>query len=644
MQQTDDDKAVERGMDAQPDASNSPSASASASASFLSMGLDARLQRALKKRGYVVPTAVQARMVPLALDGKDVLARAATGSGKTLAYLLPALHRLLVDEVDHNSSDKSSNHARALILVPTKELCAQVAEEASSLAMLAGGSLRVANFALSPNATAADIIISTPAKARQAMHEGRILLNNLEIVILDEADLLLSYGYEQDIKDIAAQLPRAAQCFLLSATANTQLKELQQLVLHNPVVLNVEEENAAAGNTGARAVQHFAICCKESDKLLHALAVLKLGLVPRRVLIFVNTVDGAFRLRLFLERFGIRAALLNAELPLNSRHHMLLQMEILKMFPLALLQFNRGLFDYLIATDDTRAVAHEAQDADGNKKKSKKSSGDSEYGVVRGVDFKEVRTVFNYDMPSTAESYVHRVGRTGRAGAAGLALSFVRPQDEEVAVAAAAAVKTDALAPFPSLTSAAVDALRYRAEDTARAVTRAAVKEARAKELKLELLNSERLKTFFEDHPADRALLLHDTPLSKHPTAPELKQVPSYLQDPTASAAGAAVQSAEAAAGSRQRGLQTRLLQKRRKQTMDPLKSFAFAKVRDGVDERPDVVAALVGTRWQKQQDKRKKRKRGAGGEGRASEGTKKATYAGKPHALNKDRHKRKRQ
>ncbi|PNH04028.1 DEAD-box ATP-dependent RNA helicase 16 [Tetrabaena socialis] len=245
--------------------------------SFQDLGLDPRLLRALGKRGFTKPTPVQLEAIPRTLEGKDVVARAQTGSGKTLAYLLPLLHKLL-------SADDVRGSFRAIVLVPTRELCQQV--------------------------------------------------------------------------------PRSCQCILMSATVSADVERLQKLVLHNPIALNLTA--GAAGGGGAEAggagrdgtslasgsgmaseIQHFYIQCPRADKLLHVLALLRLGLVRKKALLFVNTVDEGVRLRLFLEAFGVRPALLNAELPLNSRSHILAS-------------FNRGLFDYLIATDDVYAPAHDA--------------------------------------------------------------------------------------------------------------------------------------------------------------------------------------------------------------------------------------------------------------------------------------------
>ncbi|KAL3136078.1 hypothetical protein ABBQ32_007103 [Trebouxia sp. C0010 RCD-2024] len=340
------------------------------------------------------------------------------------------------------------------------------------------------------------------------------------------------------------------------------------------------------------------------------MVLLKLGLVQRKVLLFISSINEGYRLRLFLEAFGIKSAVLNSELPLNSRHHILQA-------------FNKGLFDFLIATDDPtkqdtqkmgplavdgttnlaasnrqlpEATAEVAREAAGEGagtpgddgdveaaapdhawtetaaavkstevepkklarqgklkagKKRKRAEGDrAEYGVTRGVDFRGVKTVINVDTPASVASYVHRVGRTGRAGQSGVALTLFTPQDTNLQTQLSSSLRPRHLSelqstgaaeeedgtgmqPFTHLTKAAVEALRYRAEDIARSITKSVVKEARAKELRLELLNSQRLKAFFEEHPGDLALLQHDKPLAKGNSAPHLKHIPAYLRDPT---------------------------------------------------------------------------------------------------------------
>ncbi|XP_059640091.1 DEAD-box ATP-dependent RNA helicase 16 isoform X2 [Cornus florida] len=505
--------------------------------SFEDLGLDPRLIRALTKKNIDKPTPIQRVAIPLILEGKDVVARAKTGSGKTFAYLLPMLQKILSE-----SAPKEKLAPTAFVLVPTRELCQQVYYEALSLIELCRVQLKVVQLTSTMSASELrtalagppDILVSTPACIQTCLSKGVLqplsVHDALSILILDEADLLLSYGYEEDLKALTVHVPRRCQCLLMSATSSAR------------------------------------------DKLVHILALLKLELVQKKVLIFTNTIDMGFRLKLFLEQFGIKSAVLNAELPQNSRLHILES-------------FNAGLFDYLIATDDGQSKEKEQADGESHveRRKSRKHAKqklDSEFGVVRGIDFKNVHTVINFDMPQSAGGYVHRIGRTGRAYNTGASVSLVSQEEmetfEEIKSFFGESENKDSkfIAPFPLLTKNAVESLRYRAEDVARSVTKIAVRESRAQDLRNEILNSEKLKAHFHDNPKDLDLLKHDKVLSKKTPAPHLRDVPEYLLDPTTQEASKIVKLARAAMGNtnsaRRKGLKGKFRKNR-----DPLKTFS---------------------------------------------------------------------
>ncbi|KAK9802873.1 hypothetical protein WJX72_007990 [[Myrmecia] bisecta] len=574
-------------------AAEAAAVSAAAPLTFDDLGLDPRLLRALDKKAYQRPTLVQRECIPKALEGHDLIARAHTGSGKTMAYLLPIMHKIL-----SVPKDKQASAWQALVLVPTRELSQQVKEEADTIAancgkLQCGREMSITAIAGDGPVSAlrnvflsvGQIVVSTPGRIADGLAAGLVRPQHLQpndrsrqaglsTFVLDEADLMLSMeGYDRDLQAIAPQIPRSCQCLLMSATTNDDVERLQKLVLHNPLTLNLLAPTAQGlgnegGTSGASAdISHFQVRCDRQDKMLHVMVILKLGLVRKKVLLFVNSIDAGIKLRLFLESFGIRSAVLNAELPLNSRHHILQE-------------FNKGLFDNLIATDEAASKADEVatakpvsnrkrkhlQQKQQQHKKRKGMPGDedgAEFGVTRGIDFKGVRTVINVDAPADVSGYVHRVGRTGRAGQAGVAVSLFTPedtallQDLEPALSAAAADQPEAdaatvaadgqeaaaaskhgLRLFARLTRASVEGLRYRAEDVARSLTKAVIKDARAKELRLELLNSQRLQAHFEDHPGDLALLKHDKPLAKAQNAPHLKHIPAYLKDSAAASAG----------------------------------------------------------------------------------------------------------
>lgn len=625
-------------------------------ADFSALGLDPRILRALSKRGFERPTSVQAEAVPRALEGRDVIARARTGSGKTLAYLLPALHRVL-------QSGKGRSGWQALILVPTKELCEQVREEAATLvahcgeALVASALLAEGIAARGAATSAGQIVVSTPARVAKLVRDGTLaaslLARTLSTLVLDEADLLLSYGYREDIATIAPVIPRSCQCMLMSATSSAEVDTLTQLVLQNPVSLDLLgalpqsiEGNALEAGTKDRAANLNSLA-KDSDtidhrrldlpaacgsggvktemteKLLHLLTLLRLALVQKKVLIFVNSPDSGMRVRLFLEAFGVRASLLSADQPLNSRHHILQE-------------FNKGLFDYLIATDDVhgssstssmdasknKSMGREANTDGGRVRKSSKRKKDAEFGVTRGIDFKGVSTVINFDMPNSFEGYVHRVGRTGRAGLTGTAVTLVAPSETEFADSLGAALsgngsgsvtttsKSSAgLTAFDRITVAAVEGLRYRGEDVARSVTKNVIKEARARDLKVELLNSKRLAEFFEERPRDLALLRHDRPVAAAAAAgaaaPHLKHIPAYLRDPSLQG--------KSFVGSAP-GTEGRLpVHKRRKvKSVDPIKGFTPAPKR-GADRLEQPTEIELRAEAAARKERKALKKRGAG-------------------------------
>ena len=277
--------------------------------------------------------------------------------------------------------------------------------------------------------------------------------------------------------------------------------------------------------------------CIALGKLTRNSPARQLGLLKGKGLFFVNSTNGGYRLKLFLEQFHIRSAVLNAELPLHSR------LNIIE-------QFNIGNFDYLIATDESAHVSDPANesDSDNDEPKRKKSRRkDSDYGVSRGLDFRNVSFVVNVDFPSSPQSYTHRVGRTARGGAKGVALSLVEMESEEQgeilrlvqeeqpqipitgagndtlqAASKNAEDEDDDLPhdiappefqrqPSPlDFDLQEIEGFRYRVEDVSRAVTKTAVRETRAAELRAEVLNSDRLQSHFNDNPADLQLLRHD--------------------------------------------------------------------------------------------------------------------------------------
>ncbi|VAH94766.1 unnamed protein product [Triticum turgidum subsp. durum] len=579
---------------------------------FDELGLDEQLKRALRKKGLTKTTPIQREAIPLILEGKDVVAKAKTGSGKTFAYLLPLLQELLKLCKDGRIRKSAPN---ALILVPTRELCQQVYNEASSLLELCTSKLKIVQVTASMSdkdiklalSGPPNILVTTPACVAACISKGIVqgssIKESLSMMILDEADLLLSYRCEDDLKALVPHIPRSCQSILMSATSSPDIDKLTKLLLHNPFVLTLTEVGHAKDDVVPRNVQQFwiklppifcpQISCSAKDKMLYILSLLKLELIQKKVLIFVNSIDNAFRLRLFLEKFAIRSAVLNAELPQNSRLHIIEA-------------FNARLFDYLIATDDNKTK--EAKQT--NKESKKDSKGprkhlqqtlDAEFGVVRGIDFKNVFTVVNFDMPPNPAGYIHRIGRTGRANKTGASISLVSPEEEDVFEEIEHMLQdvekkdTNCILPFPLLTKNAVESLRYRTQDVARSVTSRDIQEARRQDVKNEILNSEKLKAHFEENPTDLDLLKHDKLLTNKSIPAHLRDVPEYLIDPTTKEASNAVKLSRAAMG---------LDNPRRKKRMgfrsgsgkssDPLRTFSAegksrgrrGKEREGDDRR----------------------------------------------------------
>ncbi|CAA6663022.1 unnamed protein product [Spirodela intermedia] len=491
--------------------------------SFEELGLDPRLIRALLKKNIEKPTLIQQAAIPYILEGKDVFARAHTGSGKTFVYLLPMFHKLFAE----NGLKKSG--PCVFILAPSRELCQQVYSEALSLLEYCRVQLKVVKLTKDmtvKDLTAAladnpEVVVSTPACILSCISRGSLQVKNIQeslsMLILDEADFLFDYQQGNDLQALVPHIPRRCQCLLMSATSSDDVEQWKKLVLHNPVTITLSnDESKDNDDIVPKSIQQFWISCSSSDKLLHILALLKLGLVQKRVLIFVNSIDNGYRLKLFLEQFGLQSAVLNAELPQNSRLH------ILK-------EFNAGFFDYLIATDDKKIK--EEQNAKVDHARSKKS---------KQAKIKQIlNLVINFDMPHSSSGYVHRVGRTGRANSAGTSVSLVSPEEskvfDDIKIMLGDNDKESAksLSPFPFLTKGAVESLRYRAEDVAKGVTRVAIREARAQDLRTEIINSDKLKAHFDNNPRDLDILKHDKVLSKKPPPLHLREVPEYLQDST---------------------------------------------------------------------------------------------------------------
>ncbi|KAF6726174.1 putative ATP-dependent RNA helicase DDX56 [Oryzias melastigma] len=490
---------------------------------FHEMGLDDRLLKAVADLGWSQPTLIQEKAIPLALEGKDLLARARTGSGKTAAYAVPIIQHILTSK-----QSVREQAVRALVLVPTKELGQQVQTMMRQLTSFCSRDVRVADISSKADVSSQrpilmekpDVVVGTPSRVLAHINAHNLDLQaSLEVLVVDEADLIFSFGFEADLKSLLCHLPKIYQSFLMSATFTEDVQALKELLLHNPMVLKLQGSQLPDSSQ----LQQYTIKCEEEDKFLLIYTLLKLGLVRGKTLLFVGAVDRSYRLKLFLEQFSIPACVLNSELPVQSRCHIITQ-------------FNQGFYDIIIATDEqSLSPPAGSSQTKGKEKKNANKGGkakDKEFGVSRGVDFQNVANVINFDFPPTVESYIHRVGRTARADNQGTALSFISHTELPLLAEVEEALSTDnsesVLKPY-QFRMEEIEGFRYRCRDAMRAVTKQAVREARLKEIKQELLNSEKLKTYFDDNPRDLELLRHDKDLHPAVVKPHMKNIPDYL-------------------------------------------------------------------------------------------------------------------
>lgn len=349
--------------------------------SFADLGLMPELVRAVTERGYTEPTAVQARAIPEILAGRDMLAGAQTGTGKTAGFTLPLLQRL-------HATTRTGNAPRALVLTPTRELAAQVAESVRSYGQYL--SLRSAvvfgGMNINPQIDllrrGVDILIATPGRLLDHAQQRTVDLSRVEIFVLDEADRMLDMGFINDIRRVMRLLPGKRQNLMFSATYSEDIRKLAQGLLKNPVEVEVARRNTAVESVAQ--LVHFVPKDTKRALLSH---LIRANEWPQ-VLVFTRTKHGANRLTKQLEEDSISAAAIHGNKSQSAR-------------VAALNGFKQGKIRALVATE----VA------------------------ARGLDIKELPYVVNFELPNVPEDYVHRIGRTGRAGATGTAVSLVAPDE-----------------------------------------------------------------------------------------------------------------------------------------------------------------------------------------------------------------------
>jgi superfamily II DNA/RNA helicase len=369
---------------------NHPSAPTSAPeaapAEFASLPLDPKLQRAISDAGYSHMTPIQAKAIPLVLSGRDVMGAAQTGTGKTAAFSLPLLQKMMRHE---NSSASPARHpVRALVLAPTRELADQVAVNVKAYAK--HSQLRAAvvfgGIDMAPQTAelkrGVEVLIATPGRLLDHIQAKNCQLNQVEYVVLDEADRMLDIGFLPDLQRILSYLPKQRQTLLFSATFSPEIKRLAQSYLQDPLLVEVARPNATASTVEQR---FYSVDADDKRRVVRQLLRQR---DIKQAIVFVNSKLGAARLARSLERDGLRTTALHGDKSQDER---------LK----ALDAFKRGEVDLLVATD----VA------------------------ARGLDIADLPAVFNFDIPFNAEDYVHRIGRTGRAGASGIAISLATRED-----------------------------------------------------------------------------------------------------------------------------------------------------------------------------------------------------------------------
>ena len=354
--------------------------------SFSQLQLDPHLAKAVAEMGYESMTPIQAQAIPVVLSGQDVMGAAQTGTGKTAAFSLPLLQRMIKHE---NSSTSPARHpVRALVLLPTRELADQVAQQVKLYAKYT--QLRCAvvfgGMDMKPQTAelkrGVEVLVATPGRLLDHIEAKTAVLNQVEYVVLDEADRMLDIGFLPDLQRILSYLPKQRTTLLFSATFSPEIKRLANSYLQNPVTIEVARPNQTAST-----VTQLFINVNEDDKRRALKMILKQKEISQ-AFVFVNSKLGCARLARSLEKDGLRTAALHGDKSQDER---------LK----ALEAFKKGEVDLLVCTD----VA------------------------ARGLDIKDVPAVFNFDVPFNAEDYIHRIGRTGRAGAEGLAVSFASASD-----------------------------------------------------------------------------------------------------------------------------------------------------------------------------------------------------------------------
>jgi ATP-dependent RNA helicase RhlE len=351
--------------------------------SFASLGLSEPIVRAVTEIGYTQPTPIQTQAIPAVLSGRDLLAGAQTGTGKTAGFTLPILQRLATTPVARPAAG-GRRTIRVLVLVPTRELAAQVEESVRDYgrhlrftSMTVFGGVNI-NPQISQLRQGVDILVATPGRLLDHVGQRTVDLSSVEILVLDEADRMLDMGFIRDIRKILALLPKKRQNLLFSATFSDEIRTLAHDLLDSPVSIEVARRNAPAEAVAQKVIQ------VDKPRKRELLSKLIKENDWHQVLVFTRTKHGANRLSDLLNKDGVTALAIHGNKSQGARTR-------------ALAEFKDGSLQVLVATDI----------------------------AARGLDIEELPHVVNFEIPNVPEDYVHRIGRTGRAGASGEAISLV---------------------------------------------------------------------------------------------------------------------------------------------------------------------------------------------------------------------------
>ena len=351
---------------------------------FSELGLAEPILRAVSEQGYTTPSPVQAEAIPAIITGRDVMAAAQTGTGKTAGFTLPMLQRLLAGK------SSSANRCRALILTPTRELAAQIGENVTAYSKYLNikSAVVYGGVSINPQMRAlrggVDVLVACPGRLLDLYQQNAVRFDQVEFLVLDEADRMLDMGFIHDIKKILALLPAKRQNLLFSATFSADIRQLARGLVHNPVEIDVSPRNSTA-----HTVEQWIVPADKKSKPAILASLLQAN-NWQQVLVFMRTKHGADRLATYLNKQSITAMAIHGNKSQGARTR-------------ALAEFKNGDIKVLVATDI----------------------------AARGLDIEQLPHVVNFELPNVAADYVHRIGRTGRAGASGEAISLVCAEELE---------------------------------------------------------------------------------------------------------------------------------------------------------------------------------------------------------------------